>query len=327
MAGKSGKGRTMENKRKNFLLTGVEGGACFSVAVLINLLLSLVFSVLLLAFGATANEEFMNSYGYTYLNFIVSPVAIIATVCYTCKKRRLAVGQTVGLRAFDKRFWLILALLFVGCTLGLSGLNTAFVEWLNLLVGYEAQPINLPSAGFGNFLLCTLIVCLLPAVFEELLFRGLVLNGCKRLGDVFATLLCGALFCLYHHSPNQTPYQFILGCVFVLLAIKSGSIIPSVIFHFLNNFYVIVGYFIWGDALELAPVLTAVLIAFGLALLALGLIFLIKSEKPQSESKLKEEYLKIADLKEERKAFVLSAAAGVVVCVVLWISELVTYIG
>lgn len=316
----------MKTKRENYILTGLEGGSCFSVAVLVNLLFTLILSVLLLAFGATENEEFVNGYAYTYITLLVSPLAIAVTAAFICKKRNLNLIQTVGFKKFDLRFSGILVLLFAGCALGLSGLNTAFVEWLNGLVGYVANPINLPSSGFVNFLLCTLVVCILPAFFEELLFRGLVLNGCKRLGDWFAALTCGALFCLYHHSPNQTPYQFILGCVFALLAIKSGSILPSLIFHFLNNFYIIVGYFIWGESIVLSPAVNAVLVVAGLVALFVGLFLLIRSEKPQADTEFNEKYLKIANKKEERSAFLLSAAAGAVVCVVLWISELISYI-
>ena len=313
-------------KNENFIIIGLDGGTFFSVAMLINLLLTLVVTLILQLSGALNNPAFLESYGYTYLNFLISPAAILVTLIYARQKCKLDIGRSVGFNLTDIRFFGIAFLLFIGCMLGLSGLNTLFVDWLNKLVGYTPASLNIPDSGVGNFLLCTLIVCILPAFFEELLFRGIVLNGSKRLGDVFAALTTGALFCLYHHSPQQTIYQFILGVLFGLLAVKSGSIIPAMLFHFLNNFYIIVGYFIWGAEITLPPVATIIMIAAGLCILALGLILLIKSKKPEVEENIKTDFLKIVDQKEERKAFLVSSAVGCAVCVLLWISEFITYI-
>lgn len=313
-------------KYENYLITGLDGGTFFSVAVLVNLLLSLVLSLILQFSGAAADKAFLESYGYTYLNFLVSPVAILATLFYARQKCKLNLVRSVSSSSTGLKFYGIAALLFVGSMAGLSGLNTLFVEWLNKLVGYTPKSLNIPGSGFGNFLLCTLIICIIPAFFEELLFRGVVLNGAKRLGDVFAALVTGGLFCLYHHSPQQTIYQFILGVLFGLLAIKSGSIIPSMLFHFLNNFYIIVGYYIWGEELALPTVASVIIIIVGLIVLALGLVLLIKSKKPEVEENIKNDFLKIADKHEERKAFLISSAVGAAACIVLWIAELVAYI-
>lgn len=313
----------MEKKKfDNYIITGFDGGSFFSVAVLFNLLLTLVFAVVLQLTGATDNERFMSSYTYTFMGFLVSPVAIGGCMLYAKLKGKLNLRMSVGFCKFDIKYLGIALLLFVGCVLGLSGLNTVFVDWLNKLMGYEAQPINLPGSGFGNFLLCTLIVCVIPAIMEESLFRGVVLNGAKRLGDVFAVLVCGGLFCLYHHSPQQTVYQFILGALFALLAVKSGSIYPSVIFHFLNNFYIIVGYFIWGESLSLPTVWNVIIVIVGLVVLALGIFLLIKAKKCEREEKIKADFLKVAELKQERKAFLISSLTGTVVCAILWLVEL-----
>ena len=98
------------------------------------------------------------------------------------------------------------------------------------------------------------------------------------------------------------------------------------LFHFLNNFYIIVGYYIWGEELALPTVATVIIIIVGLIVLALGLVLLIKSKKPEAEENIKNDFLKIADKHEERKAFLISSAVGAAACIVLWITELVAYI-
>jgi len=316
-----------QKKYVNYLVDGMNGGATFSLAMLIYLLVTIVVSLVLSLTGAAGDPDFTSGYGYTYLSFLISPAAIAFTTVYATIKSKLNLARTCAYVKFRPRFLLITLLLFLGCLFGLSGVNTYFVGWLNELFGYTPQTPNLPSSGFGNYLLCLLVVCIIPAVFEETLFRGIVLNGCKRLGDTFACLITGAMFSLYHHSPQQTVYQFILGAVFALLVIRSGSILPSVIFHFLNNFYIITGYFIWGEELKIPVALSIVLTVIGLALFAFGLFLLIKTENPREEEEIKAEYLKIAGLKEERKFFLVSSLTGGAVCLILWIVELVTYIG
>lgn len=314
-----------EKKYENYLISGLDGGSFFSAAILVNLLFTLVVS-LILTLGGAADKNFTSSYDYTYMCYLISPAAILVTLVYAKIKCKLNVRAACGFNSFDKKFLLITALLFGGCVLGLSGVNELFVGALDRLVGYEAPTPNIPDSGAGYFLLSTLIICVLPAFFEETLFRGLILNGAKRLGDAFAALTTGLLFCLFHRSPNQTPYQFILGAIFGLLAVRSGSILPSMIFHFLNNFYIIVCYYIWGANVKIPVAINVVMIVAGLALLAAGLYLLIKSKKPQKEEEIKTKYLEIAGLKQERAAFMISSAVGGVVCLILWISELVTYV-
>lgn len=315
-----------EKKYENYLISGLDGGSFFSAAILVNLLFTLVVSLILTLGGAASDEKFLASYGYTYMCYLISPLAIFVTLVYAKIKCGLNLRAACGFNSFDKKFLPITALLFVGCVLGLSGVNELFVGALDRLVGYEAPSPNIPDSGVGFFLLSTLVICILPAFFEETLFRGLIFNGAKRLGDAFAALTTGLLFCLFHRSPNQTPYQFILGAIFGLLAVRSGSVLPSMIFHFLNNFYIIVCYYIWGADVSIPTGATVAMISAGIVFLAAGLYLLVKSKKPQKEEEIKTKYLEIAGLKQERGAFLISSAVGGVVCVIMWIAELVTYV-
>jgi sodium transport system permease protein len=75
-----------------------------------------------------------------------------------------------------------------------------------------------------------------PAICEELLFRGAILTGLRRgLGPWGAAIACGLLFGLFHLSPVKILPTAILGVILSWLVIASGSIVPAMIFHFLNN--------------------------------------------------------------------------------------------
>lgn len=314
------------NKKENFIICGYDGGTIFTVTVLVSLVISLVASFILVFTGKSSDEQFLQSAFYAYLGFGLSPVALCLVSIFAVKKYSLNFRQAVCLKKCDKKYIFITALLFIGCIFGLSGLNTLFTNALSSLTGYKASDINVPSGSFLNFILCTLIICVLPAFFEEIIFRGFVLNGCKRLGDTFAVLCSGVLFSLFHHSPMQTVYQFIIGAVFAYLAIKSGSVLPSIVFHFLNNFYIIAVYYAFGENFVFPEVLTVISVVLGLLCFIGGVYWLFKCEKDEQEEKLKKDFLSIVDKKEEQKLFVIASLIGVFACAALWIADLISKI-
>ena len=76
-----------------------------------------------------------------------------------------------------------------------------------------------------------IIIALLPAVVEEFIFRGLILNGYKRRNPLMAILLSSFLFGIMHMNLNQFSYAFVIGLIFGLLAYATGSLLPSILGH------------------------------------------------------------------------------------------------
>lgn len=81
-----------------------------------------------------------------------------------------------------------------------------------------------------------LVFALAPAICEELAFRGLILSGFSRNGRTGVAIVFSALlFGMFHMIPQQIFNGFLQGMIIGLLAIRSGSLIPGVIYHFINN--------------------------------------------------------------------------------------------
>lgn len=81
-----------------------------------------------------------------------------------------------------------------------------------------------------------LVIGLVPAVCEELLFRGFVLSGlATRMRPPRAAILAALLFALAHLEPAGLGARTLLGTVFGLLALRSASLAPSVLGHFVHN--------------------------------------------------------------------------------------------
>lgn len=87
-----------------------------------------------------------------------------------------------------------------------------------------------------ELLFVILVVAFVPAIVEELLFRGLIQKSLERsLNGVQAAVLAGTIFGLYHFNPFAVIPLVGLGCYFGFLRYRSESIIIAMTAHFLNN--------------------------------------------------------------------------------------------
>jgi sodium transport system permease protein len=84
-----------------------------------------------------------------------------------------------------------------------------------------------------------LIFALLPAICEELAFRGFILSGLERQHRTRSAILLSALLFGFLHVLLSLFQQLfnatLLGIVLGLLAVRSRSVLPGILFHLLNN--------------------------------------------------------------------------------------------
>ncbi len=85
-----------------------------------------------------------------------------------------------------------------------------------------------------------LALAVLPAVAEELVFRGVLARALARRSLLLAIVLSSVVFSAYHLRPIQMLSTFPLGLALAFLAVRADSIVPSMLAHFLNNAIVIV---------------------------------------------------------------------------------------
>ncbi len=76
----------------------------------------------------------------------------------------------------------------------------------------------------------------LPAVCEELAFRGFILTGLlRRFRPGTAIVMSSFLFALVHMNVFQFLPTLLLGLVLGTLAWRSGSVLPGMVFHLMHN--------------------------------------------------------------------------------------------
>jgi membrane protease YdiL (CAAX protease family) len=73
---------------------------------------------------------------------------------------------------------------------------------------------------------------LMPAVFEEIGFRGVIFGRLRRmLGENEAWVVQAAFFSVLHLSPVIFPTHFAMGMIFGWLRMRTGSLLPGMVLH------------------------------------------------------------------------------------------------
>ncbi len=284
------------------------GGLAFSSAAVLMMAFGFVISIIMLTLNIGEGTDL-----YVYLTYLASPLAITATAIFVLKYKKLPFKSMYPIKCHPKYYVIGLMLIF-GLLFFAGFADYPFMELMKLM-GYTPRESSsyFPTLTGGWIVLALLVIAVMPAFFEELLFRGIILNTCeKSIGTVRTIFVVGFCFALFHGSPEQTVYQFISGCAFAFIAIRAGSILPSVIMHFINNaLIVIVGACgLIDDAGELIMSNTAFIIVTVLAGLCFvgAVIWLIFDKKPVVKCE-----------KGAVKQFFLFASVGIALLALNWI--------
>lgn len=116
-------------------------------------------------------------------------------------------------------------------------LNITYITFLRELL----RPFGTPQGMTIQVTWATvLLICVQPAIVEELFFRQMVLGVFRRSMNLHAAVwITGAMFALAHlGNPLGMPYLFIAGGVFGYARVYGGLGLPMVM-HFIHNFAVI----------------------------------------------------------------------------------------
>lgn len=99
--------------------------------------------------------------------------------------------------------------------------------------------------GLGANVVYVFSMTFAPAIFEELLFRGAIMQSLRRFGDGFALVVSAILFGLIHGNLIQGPNAVLLGLVIGYFVLRTGSLITGMIIHLVNNgLSVLCGYLV-----------------------------------------------------------------------------------
>ena len=128
----------------------------------------------------------------------------------------------------------------MGVCLGVCTLSNYLSSWIAMLIQRNfpetlpAYRADIPTQG-APMVLGIISAAVLPAVLEELLFRGAILQGARGFGDRFAVFVSAVAFALCHTTVPQLLPALLAGLLFGYFTILSGSLWMTVVIHCCYN--------------------------------------------------------------------------------------------
>lgn len=196
----------------------------------------------------------------TLFGLIVIPAILL-------KRQNRAVGDF-----FKESFYAQMALLVFGLVIVFMMVNSIFIEWnQNLefpkfLSGFESwaksteeklAELTMFLTKFdtvGQFILAFIVIAVLPAIGEEIVFRGMIQNDFYRAtrNAHISIWMSAILFSAIHLQFYGFIPRMLLGALFGYLYYWSGNLLMPILAHFVNNgFTVVAMYFYQKGAIDI----------------------------------------------------------------------------
>lgn len=179
------------------------------------------------------------SYTSSYIvKLLITQVSIlIPTAIYIagCKGKRISITGVAN-TGFMSLAAVVMGLAILPFLSMISSISMLFVK--NVTDNSAAE-----AAEGYPMVVMLLFVALIPAVVEELVFRGVIFGAYAGAGVIKGALFSAFLFGLMHGNLNQFAYAMVAGFLFAMTDYAGGSTVYSMIMHFTINAVSVVGLY------------------------------------------------------------------------------------
>lgn len=216
-----------------------EGAIAFLVAFLLSQLLifagQLVVSGILATQGYTQSQmaNFLQSAPGTLITQACQCASFVAIFLYFFKTTSLK-HDCKNLKTSPKLYAMFIGLGLI-TMFALTNLINYFTLFLNLN-GTASSIIGYTIKDTSNYLLSILSLAVLPAIGEELMFRGVLYNAFGKKNKLLGILLSSLSFALFHFNLSQLVYPFLFGLLLSIAYAYTENILVPISIHFANNF-------------------------------------------------------------------------------------------
>lgn len=261
-------------------------------------------------------------YDLLYVVYIGLPVPLLACLCRRHQHpfalhARVPAGTAISLVTVGMALCL-LANLASTFSMGLLG------EMFD--IPFPDMPQQMTEPSLLNLIVNIVGTAMLPALLEEMVFRGYIMGALLPYGQGLAVTVSAVLFGLLHSHPVQMVFATMVGLIFGWLVVWTRNIWVSVVLHFLNNLLSVIHQY---ASLTMADteqsdrfILFSYVVVMMLGIIGLAVLLstrgrsLRASVQPNSEMKTSRKY-----------AVVLTSAAMVVAIVFLIVRWILPMIG
>ena len=204
------------------------------------------------------NTMYMCLYMAVYICSLLWP-AVIVSFCF---KKRFSPFTPAKPVPFGIAFFGVLSA--IGLCM-LSNIINSYILYFFTEMGWNVPEAPQTMVATPTSLALNLFtMAVLPALLEEMIYRGYILRSLRPYGNLFAVLISSLLFSLMHGNLRQIPFAFIVGLVLGALYVCTNNIWLPIAVHFANNaISVLMEYFAFSLPVEYQGVFYA-LIIYGL---------------------------------------------------------------
>ncbi len=304
-----------------------DAGQGFLFAIFMPFVISLVYIFLVYIVASICGADLENiteNTVYVIFATLVSPIAFVLTFVIINKFSRTNYIVALGIKSkFSIKYLLVTIFLSLVCVFGMSNFVCLFDAVLAKIGFNGSYSLPIPMDNFGYLVLNLIVLAVLPAICEELVFRGIIFNGLKQYGNMKAVFLSATLFMLVHSSVEQTVYPFFVGIVLALLMLRTNNIIYPILLHFFNNAIVVVINYISvhsGMVSEFTLTTFNILFAIVLAILAvLCIVIVFKIILRNKNKSYSQENLNQNESSPNTFLYV-----GIIGAIIIWIFDLIS---
>lgn len=174
------------------------------------------------------NAAASNGWGYLFA------MAMGAALLYAWKKRKFCL-ETIWKKekCITEGVFASLAALFFGIQ-AVAQVAASAMEWFFNLFGLSIAGSLEAATGIDDTVSMFLYAAVFAPIWEEILFRGLILRNLQPYGKKFAIVASAFLFGIFHANIIQTPYAFAVGLILGYVTVEY-SIVWAMVLHMLNN--------------------------------------------------------------------------------------------
>lgn len=266
----------MEANRRFFSKIGFNYFALGIIIFVLNIFIGLLISII--NPNLLSNQTMMTFFSAIWTYLLPLPIFIYImrkTEAKTLEKHKMTI------KTFIICISITMFLMWIGNMMGV--ITTAGIG--SLIQHEVANPIN-DVINNSGLIANLIIITIIAPIFEELIFRKLLIDRTIKYGGAISVLLSGLLFAFFHGNLSQFFYAFLLGGFFAIIYIKTGQIKYTIGLHMIINFIgSVVSLFVSQPLLDLANgsvisptsafgVILYILITLGLTVM--GLIYSIK---------------------------------------------------
>lgn len=224
------------NKRN---LTIFDAGIAFVFAFIISQFTSAIgitlTQIILQSLGKTSSQitAFFNSAVGYLLQAIFMNIAFVLIFIWYYKR----IDKQNLFSKPDKptlKYFGICILIGVASLFLLSGTLNYFQILLNK-IGLNPSTLTYELNTPLNYIISLISLAIIPAICEELIFRGVILNSLRHKGPNFAIALSSIIFAMFHFSASQLIYPICFGIILAIVYLRTNNILFPIILHFINN--------------------------------------------------------------------------------------------